>query len=246
MKKIKYIFILLFCIFVLLYNTTLSKNKIEYDGEAIVISKSGLVLREKQGRTSQKMLTIPYESAVKLVAAHTGGRGSFETIYGIGSNWYKVNYKGKIGWVFGGFLKRKNPKNINLISVLQKKGELEVIKRLGNKLPIMFGEWNDRILFECDYIKDNNKFFCDCGRGFCSAEFIRVKQTTKGAEFIVEFHDCTKIGKADDGVGPCLESSIHRLKYIIDKKILTEVLNGRMMRFHVKGKTVWKKTKKHK
>ena len=102
MKKI--LLTLYFLFYIILLLNSKSNNY------AYVTSESGLVLRSNATTKSKKITIIPYNSRVEII----NDNGPKETIYGISSRWYKINFKDKTGWVFGGFLKipdKKENKN---------------------------------------------------------------------------------------------------------------------------------------
>ncbi|MEM7184876.1 MAG: SH3 domain-containing protein [Spirochaetota bacterium] len=65
-----------------------------------VTSSSGLVLRQKPKRRSNRITTLPYASKVEILQEF----GEEKTISGATGKWLQVRYKGKKGWAFGGFL----------------------------------------------------------------------------------------------------------------------------------------------
>lgn len=68
---------------------------------AIVGNTDGMMLREKPSAKEAKVGYAPYNSSVKIL----GKDGPEETIYGVKARWYKVEYDGKKGWMFSGFLR---------------------------------------------------------------------------------------------------------------------------------------------
>ena len=69
----------------------------------IVSSKTGLKLREEPTKKSTIIDIIPYGSFVEVVEKTKGK----ELIDGIYNCWYKIEYKDKTAWVFGGYLVEK-------------------------------------------------------------------------------------------------------------------------------------------
>lgn len=68
--------------------------------EAKVQTAAGLTMREQPGTSGKSIAVIPDGSTVKII-----DKGSAEeTISGKTGFWYKVDWNGKKGWVFGGFL----------------------------------------------------------------------------------------------------------------------------------------------
>jgi len=71
------------------------------DGQkAEVQAAAGLTMREEPGTSGKSILIIPNGSTVKVIEKGT----TEETISGKTAFWYKVDWNGKKGWVFGGFL----------------------------------------------------------------------------------------------------------------------------------------------
>lgn len=64
-----------------------------------VVIKNGVVLRDKPKVTGKKLLTIP-EDTIGEILEETKEREVIETRIG---NWLKVEYNGKLGWIFSGF-----------------------------------------------------------------------------------------------------------------------------------------------
>lgn len=68
--------------------------------EVKVQAAAGLTMREQPGTSGKAVVIIPDGSTVKII-----DKGSTEeTISGKTGFWYKVDWNGKRGWVFGGFL----------------------------------------------------------------------------------------------------------------------------------------------
>lgn len=79
---------------------TVCKPKVTDTGIRYVAVKDGLNMREEPSPSGKKMLTIPYRQEVQKLEE---GPESF-TIDKTEGKWTKVTWKGKTGWVFGGFL----------------------------------------------------------------------------------------------------------------------------------------------
>ncbi len=73
--------------------------EVDMKGKAIVTAKSGLKMRSQPGTDGEAIVLIPGKSVVSIIE-----KGKEETISDKKSNWYKVTWEGKTGWVFGGFL----------------------------------------------------------------------------------------------------------------------------------------------
>jgi hypothetical protein len=76
------------------------KPKVTDNGVRYVAVKDGLNMREEPSPTGKKMLTIPYRQEVLKLEEKPE---SF-TIDKTEGKWTKVSWRGKTGWVFGGFL----------------------------------------------------------------------------------------------------------------------------------------------
>lgn len=81
------------------YKTFIVEN-ISY---GIITSRNGLFMRSKPSTKGEKVITIPSQTKIEIIDEN----GPSETLYGITSNWYKVEYKNQTGWVFGGFIQKK-------------------------------------------------------------------------------------------------------------------------------------------
>jgi len=67
--------------------------------EVAVISE--LALRVAPGRKSNFIRAIPYGAKVQVLDRF----GPDDMARGVEGKWYKVAYRGKTGWVFGGFMR---------------------------------------------------------------------------------------------------------------------------------------------
>jgi uncharacterized protein YgiM (DUF1202 family) len=73
-----------------------------YSGQtAKIISTKGLNLRDQPSASGTVLLTIPYNEIVGIIDKN----GVSETISGHTANWYKVDYRGKEGWVWSRYVK---------------------------------------------------------------------------------------------------------------------------------------------
>ena len=133
MKKILFILYFLFFIFLLLNSKS--------NNYAYVISESGLVLRSEATTKSKKITTIPNNSRVEIIKDN----GPKETIYGISSRWYKIKFKNKTGWVFGGFLKIQDKKEI--------RNEIDNINEITGRYKSNYGQFSPILI-----LNKNNTF----------------------------------------------------------------------------------------
>lgn len=76
----------------------------------VVNAPSGLILRAGPSRNSAKLSSIPFGEEVLVCRATTVK----ETIEGIESNWVKVSWAEKSGYLFGGFLKKEEHRKVRL------------------------------------------------------------------------------------------------------------------------------------
>lgn len=65
-----------------------------------VSPKSGLVVRDKAGASSEKIGAIPFGTKVLLLSEEE----NYVKLAGRKGKWSKVSWFGREGWVFGGFL----------------------------------------------------------------------------------------------------------------------------------------------
>ncbi|MBK8397854.1 MAG: SH3 domain-containing protein [Leptospiraceae bacterium] len=72
-----------------------------------VVIKNGVVLRDKPKLTGKKLLIIP-EDTIGEILEETKEREKIENRMG---NWLKVDYDGKLGWIFSGFTIIKEDKD---------------------------------------------------------------------------------------------------------------------------------------
>lgn len=71
------------------------------DKTGSVIAESGLVLRKNPIVHSERLDLIPKGSKITILDSE----GPAHEIDGIQSNWFKVEYNGKTGWAFGGYIR---------------------------------------------------------------------------------------------------------------------------------------------
>jgi len=69
-------------------------------GEATVQTAAGLTMRDNPSTSGKAIIVIPDGNTVKIIEKGT----TEQTIAGKTSIWYKVDWNGSRGWVFGGFL----------------------------------------------------------------------------------------------------------------------------------------------
>ena len=74
---------------------------------ATVTAKDGLYMRTDASAQSKKVGLVPFGQDFKVIA-----EGATESLYSIKSRWYKVSYRGKTGWLWGGLATQKDIKAV--------------------------------------------------------------------------------------------------------------------------------------
>ena len=69
----------------------------------IVTEPQGIYFREQPSTTSKQIGFISYQTKLEVL----DDKGKEETLHKIKANWFKVKYKDRIGWVFGGFVEKQ-------------------------------------------------------------------------------------------------------------------------------------------
>ena len=78
-----------------------SSEQYHYDGQtARIIPAKGLNLRVQPSSSSAVLLTVRCNETIGIIDKN----GRSETISGQTANWFKVDYKGTIGWLWSGYL----------------------------------------------------------------------------------------------------------------------------------------------
>jgi|GEM_PF-5901369 len=109
-----------------------------------VCAPSGVILREKPNRQSEKVATIPFREKVSVLSP----KGPSEEIEGVFSAWFQVKFHHQTGWIFAGFLSGKFPilsriwPNKNQKESLRQR-TLEFVKNKGEPL-VSFDEMKAR------------------------------------------------------------------------------------------------------
>lgn len=104
MKKIS----ILLCLFFILNNCSTKKQDIASDNSYIVTSKKGINLRNAPERTSSIIFLIPTNEEVTVIKQTEKN----DSIDGINSPWYYIQYKTYNGWVFGGYIQKTSERKI--------------------------------------------------------------------------------------------------------------------------------------
>lgn len=84
--------------------STQSNSSYYYSGEtARVVATKGLNPRDVPNSGGTVLITVPYNETIGIIDKN----GDSETISGQTANWYKVDYKGTVGWLWSGYLQVK-------------------------------------------------------------------------------------------------------------------------------------------
>ena len=110
MKILKLLFISIFAVSILTTGNSFAKGKDGY----ITVSK--LFVRSKASTSGKKLGSLKLGDKIKIIARSKKSM----TIAGKTSRWFKFSYKGKNGWVFGGFVSWK--------PVLNKKAQQKMLQ----------------------------------------------------------------------------------------------------------------------
>lgn len=89
--------ILPFAISVALMVACGKSNYLKVGENATVAAKEGLYIRADASAQSKKIGLVPFGQDFKVLT-----EGATESLYSIKSRWYKVSYRGKTGWLWGG------------------------------------------------------------------------------------------------------------------------------------------------
>lgn len=120
--------IIILLIFILLLNCSKKNNPAEIEKQKKwIISENGLILRTGPSKDTEKILTINYGSEIDIIEESK----IYEKINSINANWIKVNYQGKTGWVFGGYLSGIKPSD-NLESFISGKTWIQLDEEILN------------------------------------------------------------------------------------------------------------------
>lgn len=109
-KRVDFNFMKYFSIFIILFISFCSQKEKETTepkksltpkiNKLFVQARNGLVLRSEPSKKSKSILIVPWNSEVEI-QEHTG---VFETIENKKGEWYKVQFKNKIGFMFSTYL----------------------------------------------------------------------------------------------------------------------------------------------
>lgn len=72
-------------------------NYLTVGEEAIITDKQGVFIRSGPTTQGKKVTLVPYGQSFKVLS-----EGDKESMYGITSKWYQVNYRSRTGWLWGG------------------------------------------------------------------------------------------------------------------------------------------------
>lgn len=86
-----------------LFTTKSQSDSREGSFNARVNSRNGLRLRQTPSATAETVSKIPYCEIVKVLRTN----GPSEVFRNTSKNWYFIEYKGKKGWIWGGYLTKQ-------------------------------------------------------------------------------------------------------------------------------------------
>lgn len=69
----------------------------------VVTERQGIKMRSQPTTESEQIEFIPFNQKIKVI---DGVSGPIEKLYNQNSRWLKIEFNGKEGWAFGGFIKR--------------------------------------------------------------------------------------------------------------------------------------------
>ena len=92
-----FICILLFCPF---FSVTQVINEMEVGGDLYVLAVSGLNLRESPDLNGKVVAKVPFGQKVKFLE----DTGQELTVGNLSGHWTKVQYQGKVGYLFDAYL----------------------------------------------------------------------------------------------------------------------------------------------
>jgi hypothetical protein len=91
----------IFLLLLVVVSVSVSSKENSSAGKRIVDARDGLRMRETAGASGKIITVIPYKGEVLFISE----KNESVTIGGITGKWTEVEWNGKRGWVFGGFLK---------------------------------------------------------------------------------------------------------------------------------------------
>jgi len=112
MLKFRTLLLLSVCISCFMFISALSANP-EAAGSRWVSAEKGLKMRETPSVSGREVTLIPYNSEVVFVEEQP----QEVDIAGTKGKWTMITWKGKKGWVFGGFLSAVNPDSNSTIGI---------------------------------------------------------------------------------------------------------------------------------
>jgi len=88
---------------ILLFILKSHSNSYSESFDARVNSRNGLRLRQTPSATAETVAKIPYFEIVKVLRTN----GPTDVFRNTSKNWYFIEYKGKKGWIWGGYLTKQ-------------------------------------------------------------------------------------------------------------------------------------------
>jgi len=72
------------------------------EGSSIVIAESGLSIRDQPNKNGNLLITAPYQSKLSILEINIAQ----DYINGKSGYWYKVEFKGTVGFAFGNYIEK--------------------------------------------------------------------------------------------------------------------------------------------
>jgi len=225
--------------------TAFSNNEknIEFESEAIVISKSGLILRSGPDKTSKKILTIPHNDRLKVVSPYTDALdtnsiGKVDNINNISANWRLVQYKDTVGWVFGGYLELPEELYSDLMKYYKLNGPIKTINNFKKRFNILLKVKNKESIGTLSNVGNPiaEKVYAIYEAGFGTTKLYKIDEDSKNLIFYI-FHDqCTEFSEPEEGeTGDCIEIKIHCYKYKMSFDLFEQLIKGRFRNYELTG-----------
>ncbi|MCB1143870.1 MAG: SH3 domain-containing protein [Leptospiraceae bacterium] len=150
-------------------NTQSQPDPIELEEESFepvemyVSSTSGLIIRSKPNLESEKIGLIPY--GTKVLVSKRDPNAEYVEILNKSGSWRKIQYEGKKGYVFDGFLSVYNEKEIDPLVVSSYSCNDHIASLLGGKQTsyILYLLKDSRVMYNtmdsCDLCDDATVYF---------------------------------------------------------------------------------------
>jgi hypothetical protein len=226
------------------HDSFISAKEKSWAAKNVVVNvENGLRMRTKDNINSEVITTVPYKSELQLIPGSEGGTGDYFKLNEISANWYLVKYKGKQGWVFGGFLELPEKEYSDMLQLFNKTGPLNALKNSDRDYDIQFYDENSGFYGTLDYSSGSKSFYMDSG-GPDDSQLLDMKEENGSVIFYSSHTFCVKRGQSSEGIAPCLETKTKYYKTSIDKARALLIIKGSLMRFELKGDVISKYEKK--